>query len=141
MQGKDYWYGREVEGRLFGLYTLFNRHKQGEITNKVHHLYYTIEFWNVRNAISIMESFVEDYQISIEVDSETYLLLTPTLKVKAHIIYRIKDTNVFDLKDTDSIFVDGNTFNVLCFTKHNSLRVKYNDYANDVHRLETYDYD
>ena len=76
-----------------------------------------------------------------EVDSETYLLLTPTLKVKAHIIYRIKDKNVFDLKETDSIFLDGNTFNVLCFTKHNSLKANYNDYANDKLRDISYDYD
>ena len=135
MQGKDYWYGKEVEGRLFGLFTLFNRSKQVVITKNVHHLYYTIEFWNVESAVSIMESYVEDYQISIEVDAKTYKKLTPTLKVKAHIIYRIKDKNVFDLKETDSIFLDGDVFNVLCLSKYNSLKVNYNDYSNDKLRI------
>ena len=136
MQGKDYWYGKEVEGRLFGLFTLFNRYKQGVITKNVHHLYYTIEFWNVESAVSIMESYVEDYQVSIEVDAKTYKKLTPTLKVKAHIIYRIKDKNVFDLKETDSIFLDGDVFNVLCLSKYNYLKVNYNDYSNDKLRID-----
>jgi hypothetical protein len=46
------------------------------------------------------------------------------------------DKNVFDLKETDSIFLDGNIFNVLCFTKYNSLKVNYNDYSNDKLRID-----
>ena len=35
MQGRDYWYGKEVEGRLYGLYTLFVRNKfPNEFFNK-----------------------------------------------------------------------------------------------------------
>ena len=44
MKGKDYWYGKEVEGRLFGLYTLFNRNGLGIITSKVQHLYSCVLF-------------------------------------------------------------------------------------------------
>ena len=131
MRGKDYWYGKEVEGRLFGLYTLFNRNRLGVITKDVQHLYFTVEFWEQEQAARIIESVLLKYPISVEVTSETYKHLTPNIKVRAHIIYRVKDKNVFDLKETDSVFVDGNMFNVLCFTKHNALKVNYNDYSND----------
>lgn len=131
MKGKSYWYGKEVEGRLFGLYTLFNRHELGEITDKVQHLYFTIEFWENKDCVEIMESLLLDYPISIEVNEEVYKYVTPNMKVRAHLIYRIQDKNVFDLKETDSVFVDGNMYNVLCFTKHNALKVNYTDYSND----------
>ena len=131
MKGKSYWYGKEVEGRLFGLYTLFNRHELGKITNKVQHLYFTIEFWKTKDCIEIIESLLIDYPISIEVNEEVYKYVTPNMKVRAHLIYRIQDKNVFDLKETDSVFVDGNMYNVLCFTKHNALKVNYTDYSND----------
>lgn len=131
MRGKDYWYGKEVEGRLFGLYTLFNRNRLGKITKDVQHLYFTVEFWEQEQAVRIIENLLLKYPISVEVTNETYKHLTPNIKVRAHIIYRVKDKNVFDLKETDSVFVDGNMFNVLCFTKHNALKVDYNDYSND----------
>lgn len=131
MRGKDFWYGKEVEGRLYGIYTLFNRNKLGIINDKVKHLYFTIEFWNVNNCIDIMEEYMHKYPVSIEVDNNKYNLLTPNLKVNCHIIYRIKDKNVFDLKNTDSIFIDGEIFNVLCFNKYNAMKVNYIDYSND----------
>ena len=77
------------------------------------------------------EVIFQDYPVSIEVNEYYYKLLTPNMKVKAHIIYRIKDKNIFNLKETDSVFVDGEMYNVLCFTKHNALKVSYNDYSND----------
>ena len=95
------------------------------------HLYFTVEFWELKNAAEQIEFWLLKYPISVEVTSETYKHLTPNIKVRAHIIYRVKDKNVFDLKETDSVFVDGNMFNVLCFTKHNALKVNYNDYSND----------
>lgn len=133
MRGKNYWYGKEVEGRLYGLYTMFIRHEIGPITEKVKHLYFTIEFWENPEAVKILEEQIfKDLIVSIEVDEKVYSKVTPNIKVKAHLIYRFKDLNVFDLKETDSIFIDGNTFNVLCFTKHNALVVDYDKYSNDV---------
>lgn len=131
MKGKDCWYGKEVEGRLFGLYTLFCRYKIGKIKKSVKHIYFTIEFWETENAINDIENLLLDYPVSIEVNEATYKHLTPNMKVRAHIIYRVKDKNIFDIKETDSVFIDGNMYNVLCFTKHNALKVNYNDYSND----------
>lgn len=131
MIGLNYWYGKEVEGRLYGLYTLFCRYEVGKIKKNVQHIYFTIEFWNTGCAISKIENLLLDYIVSIEVDETTYKFLTPNMKVRAHIIYRVKDKNIFNLKETDSIFIDGNVYNVLCFTKHNALKVNYNDYSND----------
>ncbi len=128
MEGKEYWYGKEVEGRLYGLWTMFCRHKVGPIDKKISHLYFTIEFWEVENCIEIFEDAILNHTISIEVNELVYNRIPSNVKVRAHLIYRIKDKNVFDLKETDSIFLDGEMYNVLCFTKHNNLKVGYNDY-------------
>jgi len=131
MKGEASWYGKEVEGRLYGLNTLFCRHEIGFIKPETVHLYFTIEFWETENCIENIEKFLIKYVISIEVNEETYKYVTPNMKVRAHLIYRIKDKNIFDLKETDSIFIDGDMYNVLCYTKHNALKVGYNDYSND----------
>ena len=132
MQDRKYWYGKEVEGRYYGLWTLFNRHEVGPITDTVHHLYFTNEFWQLKDAAEQIEKYIIDYPVSVEVDNTTFKNLTPNIKVRAHILYRIKDKQVFDLKDTDSVFIDGEIYNVLCFTKHNALKVGYADYAFDI---------
>lgn len=132
MRGHDYWYGKEVEGRLYGLWTMICRHKVGPINSKVKHLYFTIEFWGVEDCLEIFEDAILNHTVSIEVDEYVYDRIPSNVKVRAHLIYRIKDKNVFDLKETDSVFVDGESYNVLCFTKHNALKVGYDDYSNDI---------
>lgn len=135
MIGKKNWYGKEVEGRLYGLNTKFIRYEVGELDPyEVQHLYFTREFLETEGGIEQIEFFCinSKYMISVECNKNTFNLLTPNIKVRAHLIYRVVEDNIFKLKETDSIFIDTEEpYNVLCFTKHNSLKVTPNDYSND----------
>ena len=103
MQGKDNWVGIECEGRLYGIKTYFIRNKIGKINSDIFHLYFTREFLFKKDAQEIIESYLfKKYTITIETNKETYKFITPNMKVKTHIIYRIEDTIPFDLKETDT---------------------------------------
>ena len=135
MEGKANWYGIECEGRYSGLFTYFVRHSiEQDIDGRIQHIYFTKEFVkDITNAKIIEEiSIKNEYVVSVEVTKENYQFITPNIRVRCHLIYRIVDDNPFELKDTDSIFIDKtNMYNVLCFTKHNALVVKPSDYSKD----------
>ena len=132
MQGKNNWIGKECEGRYHGLNTYFVRYKiDDNIPETTKHIYFTQEYVHSNN-IDTIESFLGDFAVSIEVTKHNYKLITPNMKVWAHLIYRIEDEIPFDLKETDSIFIDKGTYNVLCFTKHQALKVNPIDYSNDI---------
>jgi hypothetical protein len=133
MQGKENWIGIECEGRLIGLKTYFIRYKIGKIPKDIVHLYFTREFFTISNSLEIIESYLtSNYVITLETNKDTYYRITPNMKVKAHIIYRINDEIPFDLKETDSIFIDKDTYNVLCFSKYQSYKVTPIDYSKDI---------
>ena len=133
MQGKSNWQGKEIEGRFHGLTTYFIRKEIGEIPKGVSHLYFTIEFLDTPNGIEQIESYLGvPYIVSIETSKDKYHLITPNMKVWAHIIYRIDDAFPHDLKETDSIFIDKEKYNVLCFNKYQAYKVNPIDYSNDI---------
>jgi len=133
MQGKSNWQGKEIEGRFHSMPTYFIRNKIGKIPLFIYHLYFTIEFFDTLNGIKEIETYLgQKYVVSIEINKEKYNLLTPNMKVWAHIIYRIDDAFPHDLKETDSIFIDKEKYNVLCFTKHQAYKVNSIDYSNDI---------
>lgn len=133
MQGKPNWIGIECEGRLIGLKTYFIRYYAGQIPKGIVQVYFTREFLLTKGAKKVIESYLtSNYVVTIETNKQTYHSITPNMKVKAHIIYRIEDEIPFDLKETDSIFIDKDTYNVLCFTKHQSYKVNPIDYSKDI---------
>jgi hypothetical protein len=134
MESKGSWYGIECEGRYSGLFTYFVRDKiSNEIDPRTKQIYFTKEALTETSAKDIEElSIVTNYVISVEVDKDNWKFVTPNIRVRCHLMYRIVDDNIFELKETDSIFIDKkNMYNVLCFTKHNALVVTPNDYSKD----------
>jgi hypothetical protein len=132
MQGKDNWIGYEVEGRYFGILTKFIRYHIGEIPEGIFHLYFTREYLLKYGVQDIEKYLFGKYIITIECNKESYNLITPNMKVKCHIIYRIEDAIPFDLKETDSIFIDKDTYNVLCYNKYQAYKVNPIDYSKDI---------
>ena len=133
MQGQKNWLGVECEGRYFGLKTMFVREQYEAPPEEYCHIYFTREFLKDKTNIIFLEQFILSSQkcITIECNNDTYKYLTPNMKVRAHIIYRIDDQNVQQLKPTDEIMIDADTYKVICYTKHNGMQVNYSDYAND----------
>ena len=137
MQGKKNWYGKEIEGRYHGLLTKFIRYELGDIDiPNLQHLYFTKEFLDeIPDASSQIEYLCINTKhiISVECNKENYDKITPNIKVRCHLIYRVIDSNPFELKETDSIFIDKEgMYNVLCFTKHQALKTTPIDYSNDI---------
>jgi hypothetical protein len=134
MEGKKNWYGIECEGRLHGLFTHFVRYEiDSEIDKRTQHIYFTKEFLTSPAAAEMIEEMTfYNYVVSVEVNKDNWQLVSPNMKVRCHLIYRVIDDNPFELKPTDSIFIDKvGMYNVLCFTKHNALVVKPADYSKD----------
>ncbi len=133
MQGQENWIGTECEGRLHGLKTLFVRNQFKNPPSDCHHVYFTREFLCYEKNILFLENYLLHTTkcVTIECNNETYKLLTPNMKVRAHIIYRIEDASIHKLKPTDEIMIDAETFNVLCYTKLNGMEVSYADYVSD----------
>jgi len=132
MQGKSNWIGYECEGRLIGLLTYFVRYDVDYIPPNIRHIYFTKEFLLTENYEAIINSYLSKYMVTIECNIDTYKHLTPNMNAWAHIIYRIEDSIPFDLKDTDSIFIDKQVYNVLCFTKGTAYKVQPSDYSKDL---------
>lgn len=133
MLGQKNWLGIECEGRYAGLKTMFVRAEYETPPEDYSHIYFTREFLIDKENVLFLEKFILDTTkcVTIECNNETYKYLTPNMKVRAHIIYRIEDTNVNKLKHTDEVMIDCGVYNVLCFTKLTGMQVSYADYAND----------
>ena len=135
MESKSNWYGIECEGRLSGLFTHFVRYKiADDIDERTQHIYFTKEFLTSADKAKIIEEITINtgYIVSVEVNKDNWKYVSPNMRVRCHLIYRIVDDNPFQLKNTDSIFIDKPTmYNVLCFTKHNALVVEPQDYSKD----------
>lgn len=135
MNNKSNWYGIECEGRYQGLFTYFVRYSIGsKINKKTQHIYFTKEYLSSNSNAEIIESIAIEnkYIVSVEVNKKNWKYITPNIRVRCHLIYRIIDSIPFELKQNDSIFIDSSTmYNVLCYTKCNALIVKPEDYSKD----------
>ncbi len=133
MQGKDNWKGHECEGRLHGVKTYFVRNEIGTVPDDCLHVYFTREYLHEISNLRHLEEFVTKTNkfVTIECNKQTFSKLTPNMRVRAHLIYRIEDEVPHKLKSTDEVMIDFDTYNVLCFTKWQALHVSHADYARD----------
>ena len=145
MYGKQQWRGLEVEGRYSDIMTFFVRELMDDkehglnvkTVNEYPHYYFTIEY--------MLECFVGTKQlelirwildtsncaITIEANTETITRIPPDLINRCHIIYRIKDTALQVLKDTDTFSVDAGWYRVHQVTKCNMMEIKPSNYKFD----------
>lgn len=133
MQGKDNWKGHECEGRLHGVKTYFVRNEIRTVPDDCLHVYFTREYLHEISNLRHLEEFVTKTNkfVTIECNKQTFSKLTPNMRVRAHLIYRIEDEVPHKLKSTDEVMIDFDTYNVLCFTKWQALHVSHADYARD----------
>ena len=145
MYGKQQWRGLEVEGRYSDIMTFFVRELMDDkehglnvkTVNEYPHYYFTIEY--------MLECFVGTKQlelirwildtsncaITIEANTETITRIPPDLINRCHIIYRIKDTALQVLKDTDTLSIDAGWYRVHQVTKCNMMEIKPSNYKFD----------
>ena len=146
MYGKNQWRGREVEGRYSDIMTWFVRslnEDQGldvSITDYPHY-YFTIEYMNrIYQHTSIEIPEIETIRtildstnnvVTIEADKHTLDELPPDLVNRCHIIYRIQDTALQKLKDTDTLSIDAGWYRVHQIMKCNMMEMTPDNYKFD----------
>ena len=135
MYNKGYWYGKEVEGRLSDIETVFVRKKIPKNYKEYPHIYFTIEY--IRSCIEgdwfdTIYNLIDTKQyITIEADKQTYNKIPIGIYNRVHIIYRIQDDNVRKLKNTDTISLDDDWYRVYQITKCHLMEIQPDNYKYD----------
>ena len=120
MYGKKYWYGKEVEGRLLDVETVYCRSEIPKNVWKYPHIYFTIEFvtkmvtdidWG-NEQLAILKKEQGYRTLTIEANAEIFDKIPVDIKQQAHIIFRIKEPLIDQLKETDTISIDQRWYNV-----------------------------
>jgi hypothetical protein len=137
MYGKSNWYGREVEGRLADVETVFVRGKVPDNFKEYPHIYFTTEYIEMAVQCSddvwdTIHSILETRQfVTIEANAWTLDKIPMSIFNRVHIIYRIADPNVAKLKQTDTLSVDAGWYRVHQITKCNMMEINPDDYKFD----------
>ena len=135
MYGKSYWYGREVEGRLSDIETVFVRGQIPKNYKDYPHIYFTIEYmemacvhgnWDEIHAILNTKQY-----ITVEANAKTMDKIPMSIFNRAHVIYRIPDEYVAKLKQTDTLSIDAGWYRVHQITKCNMMEINPDDYKFD----------
>ena len=141
---KQYWYGKECEGRLTDVETLFISDLEDLDLKKIDlmpHIYfcsgaveqlleedgdYDID-WDVINDLIDNENLT----ISLEVEPDTLSDIPPMMRIKTHIMYMMVDPDVALLKKNDSIKVVYADYSLYCASIQNMQHVTPDDYKYD----------
>lgn len=146
MYGKSQWRGREVEGRYSDIMTYFVRELGDGIDvdslSDYPHYYFTVEYMKesitglikgkspeidaIREILDLTNSAV-----TIEADCMTFDHIPVDLFNRCHVIYRIQDTVVQKLKDTDTLSIDAGWYRVSQVTKCNMMHINPDNYKFD----------
>ena len=146
MYGKNQWRGREVEGRYSDIMTWFIRSLNKDngldvsITEYPHY-YFTIEYMNRIfqthttgiPELEIIRTILDSTNnvVTIEANKHTLEVLPPDLVNRCHIIYRIQDTALQKLKDTDTLSIDAGWYRVHQIMKCNMMEMTPDNYKFD----------
>jgi len=135
MYGKSYWYGREVEGRLSDIETVFVRGQVPKNYKDYPHIYFTTEYIEmacVHENWDEIHTILETKQyVTIEANEKTMDKIPMSIFNRAHIIYRIQNKHVAKLKNTDTLSVDAGWYRVHQITKCNMMEINPDDYKFD----------
>ena len=143
MYGKKQWRGREVEGRYSDIMTFFVRELVDNKLvvkqyNEYPHYYFTIEYMkqlqvNKPEYVSIIRDILDttNCAITIEATSDTIKNIPVDLVHRCHIIYRIQDTAVQLLKDTDTLSIDAGWYKCHMIAKMHMQETKPSSYLYD----------
>jgi len=143
---KKYWYGKEIEGRLYGLETLFVSDDFDGFENvaaKFNHILIgptLIEkMKNTGSKITwdVIEKMIDDEKkmFTLEAKPENIKSIPQSMKLKCHILLWIDVPELAELKSSDSIKVCPRSHEMYCFTLHNGQKVNRVDYMHDRHDI------
>ena len=138
---RKYWYGKECEGRLTDVETLFiaDIDVKGLNMEKAPHIYFCSPA--VRQLIKgkgdlnwdWLNSFVDRTGTTISLECEPGMLkdVPPMIRIKTHIMYMMNEEEVGLLKQNDSVKVVYAPYSLYCASIQNMQKVTPDDYKYD----------
>ena len=138
---RKYWYGKECEGRLTDVETLFiaDIDVKGLNMEKAPHIYFCSPA--VRQLIKgkgdlnwdWLNAFIDRTGITISLECEPGMLkqVPPMMRIKTHIMYMMNEEEVGLLKQNDSIKVVYAPYSLYCASIQNMQKVTPDDYKYD----------
>ena len=138
---RKYWYGKECEGRLTDVETLFiaDIDVKGLNMEKAPHIYFCSPA--VRQLIKgkgdlnwdWLNSFIDRTGITVSLECEPGMLkeVPPMMRIKTHIMYMMNEEEVGLLKQNDSIKVIHAPYSLYCASIQNMQKVTPDDYKYD----------
>ena len=140
---RKYWYGKECEGRLTDVETLFiaDIDVKGLVMEKAPHIYFCSPA--VRQLIKgkgdlnwdWMNSFIDRTGTTISLECEPGMLkhVPPMIRIKTHIMYMMNEEEVGLLKQNDSVKVVYAPYSLYCASIQNMQKVTPDDYKYDTY--------
>ena len=138
---RKYWYGKECEGRLTDVETLFiaDIDVKGLNMEKAPHIYFCSPA--VRQLIKgkgdlnwdWLNAFIDRTGITISLECTPGMLkdVPPMIRIKTHIMYMMNEEEVGLLKKNDSIKVIHAPYSLYCASIQNMQKVTPDDYKYD----------
>ena len=137
---RKYWYGKECEGRLTDVETLF----VADITSDFDplssiHVYFCSPATEqlIKGGYDIDWQWLNDFidrtntTVSIEVTPGMLKQIPPMIRIKTHIMYMMNEEEVGLLKKNDSIKVVYGDYKLYCTSIQNMQKVTPDDYKYD----------
>ena len=140
---RKYWYGKECEGRLTDVETLFiaDIDVKGLNMERAPHIYFCSPA--VRQLIKgkgdlnwdWMNSFIDRTGTTISLECEPGMLkhVPPMIRIKTHIMYMMNEEEVGLLKQNDSVKVVYAPYSLYCASIQNMQKVTPDDYKYDTY--------
>ena len=140
---RKYWYGKECEGRLTDVETLFiaDLDVKGLNMEKAPHIYFCSPA--VRQLIKgkgdlnwdWLNSFVDRTGTTVSLECEPGMLkdVPPMIRIKTHIMYMMNEEEVGLLKQNDSVKVVYAPYSLYCASIQNMQKVTPDDYKYDTY--------
>ena len=138
---RKYWYGKECEGRLTDVETLFiaDLDVKGLNMEKAPHIYFCSPA--VRQLIKgkgdlnwdWLNAFIDRTGITVSLECEPGMLkdVPAMMRIKTHIMYMMNEEEVGLLKQNDSIKVIHAPYSLYCASIQNMQKVTPDDYKYD----------
>ena len=142
---RKYWYGKECEGRLTDVETLFlaDINVKGLNMEKAPHIYFcsgAVEQL-IKDASDSklnwdwMNKFIDRTGTTISLECTPGMLknVPPMIRIRTHIMYMLEEDEVGLLKQNDSIKVIHAPYSLYCASIQNMQKVKPDDYKYDIY--------
>ena len=142
---RKYWYGKECEGRLTDVETLFiaDIRVKGVDMEKMPHIYFcsgAVEQLitnDMKNQSQLdwdwMNKFIDRTGITISLECTPGMLkdVPPMIRIKTHIMYMMNEEEIGLLKQNDSVKVVYAPYSLYCTSIQNMQKVTPDDYKYD----------